>query len=50
VISSEYLDILRRKMVEKAATYEIKICKKKDKEDREVKRITKLGFATERTT
>jgi len=45
VISFEYLDILRRKMVEKAATHEIKICKRKDKEDRQVKQITKLGFA-----
>jgi hypothetical protein len=46
VINSEYLDILRRKIVEKAAAYEIKVCKRKDKEDRQVKRITKLGFAT----
>jgi len=36
--------------MEKITTHEIKACKWKDKEDRQVKRISKLGFAIEWTT
>ncbi len=50
MINFEYVDILRRKTMEKVAIKEIKVDKKKDKEDKQVKWIAELGFATERAT
>ncbi len=37
MINFEYVDILRRKTMEKVAIKEIKVDKKKDKEDKQVK-------------
>jgi hypothetical protein len=39
VTSSKYLDILKRKSMKMETTKEIKADKRKDKEDRQVKRI-----------
>jgi hypothetical protein len=39
VTSFKYIDILRRKTMEDAGTEEIRVCKRKDKEDRQAKRI-----------
>jgi len=44
-ISFEYLDILRRKTMEKVVAEEVRVGKIKDKEDRQVKRVAKLSFA-----
>ncbi len=48
VTSFEYLDILRKKTMEKVDIEEIKIGKKKDKEDKKAKQVVELGFAAER--
>jgi hypothetical protein len=37
VTSSEYFDILRIKTMENVVVEEIKVCKRKDKEDRQAK-------------
>jgi hypothetical protein len=37
VINFEYLDILKRKSMEKVAVKNINVCKRKGKEDRQVK-------------
>jgi hypothetical protein len=50
VTSFEYLDILRRKTMEKVVAEEIRVGKTKDKEDRQVKGVAKLGLAPKRTT
>jgi hypothetical protein len=39
VISFEYFDILRIKTMENVVVEEIKVCKRKDKEDRQAKRV-----------
>jgi hypothetical protein len=44
MISSEYLDILRRKLMEKVVAKEIKEGKWKEKEEKQTKWATKLGF------
>ncbi len=50
MISSKYLDILRRKIMEKVVVEEIKEGKRKEKEKNQVKRTTKLGFVINQTT
>ncbi len=47
---SEYLDILKKQVMEKIAIEEIIASKRKDKEDRQVKQVAKLGSTTEETT
>jgi hypothetical protein len=37
VTSFEYLDMLKRKTMEKVAAEEIRVCKKNEKEDKQVK-------------
>ncbi len=46
MISFEYLDILKRKTMEKVVIEEIRVEKRKDKEYKQVKRIVELEFAT----
>ncbi len=50
MISFEYLDILKRKTMEKVVIEEIRVEKRKDKEDKQVKRIVELEFAIECAT
>lgn len=50
MISFEYLDILKRKTMEKVVIEEIRVEKRKDKEDKQVKRIVELECATECAT
>jgi hypothetical protein len=47
VTNYEYLDIPKKKNNEKESTKEIKAGKRKDKEDRQVKRAVELGSAVE---
>ncbi len=44
VISSKYLNILRRKTMENAIIEEMKTCKRKEKEDKWTKQTTQIGF------
>jgi hypothetical protein len=48
--TSKYLDILRRKIMEKVVVEEIREGNWKEKEENRTKRTTKLGFAIDRTT
>jgi hypothetical protein len=42
--------MLKRKTMEKVAAEEIRVCKKNEKEDKQVKWVAKLGYVVERTT
>jgi hypothetical protein len=46
VINLEYLDILRRKTMEKVIAEEIREGKWKEKEEKQAKRVVELSFAT----
>ncbi len=46
MISYEYLDFLRRKIMEKVIAKEIRTCKKEEKEDKWAKQVVELGSTT----
>jgi hypothetical protein len=50
MISSTYLDMLKRKIMENVIVEEIKEGKQKEKEENQIKQTTKLGFAVDQTT